>query len=194
MKTTRFENPSRGCEFALTFPRLAPTYVGGYGGLQAQRATGQAPGTPDFRLVTLVALLTTLFLTGCKSSSGGADSGFASVVIRDRSEAQIRQTAETVFKADGYDAFGTPGGRMTFEKRGSRANDLAYGGWIEDRTTRVRVKAEIVLLPDGAHRLQCQAYMVAHAGDTLFQEEHKLSSFSAGPYRKLLDETARRLK
>jgi hypothetical protein len=83
---------------------------------------------------------------------------------------------------------------MVFEKRGSLANDIAYGGWIEDRTARVRVKAEIVLLPGGSHRLQCQVYMVQHAGDSFFEEEKKLSHFSAGPYRKLLDEIARRLK
>ena len=102
--------------------------------------------------------------------------------------------AVTVFIGAGYESFAPPGGGMTFEKRGSLANDIAYGGWIEDRTARVRVKAEIELQPGGSRRLQCQAYMVAHAGDSFFEEEHKLSHYKAGPYQKLLDETARRLK
>ena len=154
---------------------------------ESQRSTGLC-------LAALIILLAALIVTGCKSSSGGSAASFASVVIPDRSEALIRQTAVSVFRVDGYESFEAPGGGMAFEKRGSLANDIAYGGWIEDRTTRVRVKAEIILLPDGSHRLQCQVYMVQHAGDTFFQEEHKLSRLSAGPYRKLLEEVATRLK
>ena len=154
---------------------------------ESQRCTG-------IPLTALIILLAALVATGCKSSSGGPAARFASVVIPDRSEALIRQTAVSVFRADGYESFESPGGGMAFEKRGSLANDIAYGGWIEDRTTRVRVKAEIILLPDGSHRLQCQVYMVQHAGDSFFQEEHKLSRLSAGPYRKILEEVATRLK
>ena len=164
-------------------------------GLLPTNAGGGAAWRTGCRLAGLFAVLSVLLLAGCKSSSGGGgSSGFASVVIAGRTETQIRQAAETVFKASGYEVFLPPGGGMTFEKQGSAANNIAYGGWIEDRTTRVRVKAEIVLQPDGSHRLQCQAYMVAHAGDNFFQEEHKLSHFSAKPYQKLLDETALRLQ
>ena len=158
------------------------------------KTTWESPRRTGFRVVPLMALLATLAVTGCKSSSGDAVSGFASVVIPGSSEAQIRKTAEAVFRADGYEFIGALGGGMTFEKRGSLANDIAYGGWIEDRTTRVRVKAEIVLLPDGSHRLQCQTYIVQHAGESFFEEESKLPHFRAGPYRKLLDEVASRLQ
>ena len=154
---------------------------------------GEFPWRLPLRALALFALLATLAATGCKSSSGGA-AGFASVLIPDRSEAEIRQMAVTVFIGNGYESLLPPGGGLVFEKHGSRANDIAYGGWIDDRTARVRVKAEIELQPDGSRRLQCQAYMVAHAGDSFFEEEHKLAHYKSGPYQKLLDETARRLK
>jgi hypothetical protein len=159
------------------------------------KAMSESQWTAGLRLVLLIFLLPALILTGCKSSSGGGGAAsFASVVIPNANEALIRQTTVSVFKADGYEFFDVPGGGMLFEKPGSLANDIAYGGWIEDRGARVRVKAEIILLPEGSHRLQCQVYMVQHAGDTFFQEEHKLSRLSAGPYRKLLNAVATRLQ
>lgn len=149
---------------------------------------------PIPRLALALALPLMLAATGCKSSKAGDSASFASVVILGSDEAQIRATTGVVFKEHGYESLGAVGSEMIFEKRGSLANDIAYGGWIDDRTTRVRVKAEIVPLPDGSHRLGCQVAMVQHAEDSFFREEHKLSRWNAGPYRKLLEETARRLK
>jgi hypothetical protein len=60
--------------------------------------------------------------------------------------------------------------------------------------TLVRVRAEVVALEPGSHRLQCQAYMVSGAGDSFFEDEHRLANLRSGPYRRLLEEVAKRLK
>jgi hypothetical protein len=56
------------------------------------------------------------------------------------------------------------------------------------------VKAEIVELGEGSNRLQCQTYMVRNAGDSFFEEETRLTNMRSGPYQKLLNEVAQRMK
>jgi hypothetical protein len=36
--------------------------------------------------------------------------------------------------------------------------------------------------------------MVNGAGDSFFEEEHRLANFRSGPYQNILDEVAKRLK
>ena len=86
---------------------------------------------------------------------------------------------------------------MVFETEGSRANPLARDGLAAAQAgarTLVRVRADVVVLGRGSHRLQCQAFMVSGAGDSFFEEEHPLRNIRSRPYQNLLDEVAMRLK
>lgn len=138
--------------------------------------------------------LLVLAVAGCRSLDQPASASFASVVIANRSEAEIQRAAEAVFRDAGYWVYTQPGGGMIFEKEGTRGNQIAHGGWIGDRSVRERVKAEITTQPDGSLRLQCQAYFVRHAGDSFFEEEVRLANLRGKPYQKLLDQVAERLK
>ncbi len=140
--------------------------------------------------LTIVALVA----VGCQSAGSSGASSFAAVVIPGGSVAQIAQVTATVFQEDGYEGFATGGAKLTLEKRGTAMDAVAYGGWIGDRTARVRVKVEILPSPGGAHRVQCQAYMVRHAGDSFFEEEQRVGKSRRGPYQTLLDQVAARLK
>jgi hypothetical protein len=85
---------------------------------------------------------------------------------------------------------------MVFETQGTRVNTLARDGLAATQSgarTLVRVRADVVDLGSGSHRLQCQAFMVSGAGDSFFEEEHQLRNFRSRPYQNLLDEVARRL-
>lgn len=151
------------------------------------------PFIQSLRLLTL-ALACMLFNAGCQT--GPASASFASVTISGKSVEQIRETAAAVFRADGYAAFAAGQG-LIFDKEGSRANTLARDGLIAAQggaRTIVRVRAEVVDLGGGTHRLQCQAYMVSGAGDSFFEEEHRLGNIRSRPYQNLLDEVAKRLK
>jgi len=148
-------------------------------------------------LLNAVGILAlTLIGTGCRSMSGPTSASFASVTITGKSLEEIRNASAAVFQADGYRASAS-GQEMLFEKEGSLNNTFAHDGFVAAQggaVTIVRVRAEIVDLGGGTRRLQCHAFMVKSAGDSFFEEEHKLANIRSGPYQKLLNKVAKRLK
>jgi hypothetical protein len=134
--------------------------------------------------------------SGCRSVNGPASTSFASVTLNGPTVEQIRQTTTTVFRENGYQALAS-GEKLVFEREGSLANTLSRDGLLAAQggaRTMVRVRAEVVDLGTGARRLQCQAYMVSGAGDSFFEEEHRVSNLSRRPYQNLLDQVAKRLQ
>jgi hypothetical protein len=152
---------------------------------------------PIFRLALLVSMtLVALAGPGCRSAGKPASASFASVVITDRSVAQILDTTIAVFREDGYTPFAN-GSELVFDKEGSRLNTLSRDGLVATQAgavTVVRVKVELIELGPGSQRLQAHAFMVSGAGDSFFEDEHKLADFRGRPYQRLLDEVAKRLK
>ena len=83
------------------------------------------------------------------------------------------------------------------QKEGSRGQNFAFEGFVGSHygaQTLVRVRAEIVALAAGSHRLQCRAFIVTGAGDSFFEEEKPLSNMRSGPYQRLLDKVQASLK
>jgi hypothetical protein len=137
-----------------------------------------------------LVIVSILVFSGCRSSSGS--SGFASVEIRGHTTDEIRQTAVAVFREDGYALSSANGSRLVFERNGSSLNRMAYGSYGNDVMLRVRLETEWVTA--GSYRLNCEAWMVRHAGDRILEDEQELARVRRAPFQKLLDETARRLK
>ena len=134
---------------------------------------------------------------GCRSVGGPASASFASVTISGNSAGEIGDATVAVFREEGYSAFATGTDQLVFEKEGTRANTLFRDGLIALQAgarTIVRVRTELVDLGGGSHRLQCQAFMVSGAGDSFFEEEHRLANVRRQPYQNLLNKVARRLK
>ena len=134
--------------------------------------------------------------SGCHSSQPSSAS-FASVVIHNHSLAEVQQTTAQVFRENGYFSAVTGPNTMLFEREGSRANDIAYNGIAGSyygEKSKVRVRGEVVELGGNSWRLQCQAFMVRNAGDSFFEEESRLTQLRAGPYQRMLNETAKRLQ
>ena len=151
--------------------------------------------TSGFRLLAL-GLFAAAVLAGCRTGEPTSAS-FASVVISGRSPEQICQTAGKVFQENGYAVGSLSPSGMVFQKEGTQGQSLAYGGVVDTyygSTTAVRVRAALVDLSAGNYRLQCKAYMVRNANDSFFEDESALLNFRSGPYQKLLDEVAKRLK
>jgi hypothetical protein len=146
--------------------------------------------------MSLLSMVCGLLAVGCNSLGGPASASFASVTIKGRSVQQIRDMSAAVFRENGYEAF-ISGQTLVFDKEGSRMNTLSRDGLIATQagaSTIVRVRAEVVELGADSHRLQAQAFMVSGAGDSFFEEEHRLTNMRSRPYQNILDDIAKRLK
>ena len=146
--------------------------------------------------ITGLLLCGAVLVSGCRTSDP-ASASFASVTIKGRTAQEICQTAGAVFQEDGYLVGSLSPSSMVFQKEASRGQSLAYGGAVDTyygSTTAVRVRASLVDLGAGAHRLQCKAYMVRNANDSFFQDESPLANMRSRPYQNLLDKVAKRLK
>lgn len=148
-------------------------------------------------LVGGIAVFAAAFIAGCATGKP-ASASFASVVITNQSVEVIQDTTMLVFGEAGYKANRAADGTMIFEREGSRGDQILYGGLggaAYGGAVTVRVRAEIVeLVAQDARRLQCTAYVVNNAGDGIFEDKQKLANFRSGPYQKLLDEVALKLK
>jgi len=134
-------------------------------------------------------------VTGCHLGQP-ASASFASINISGKSDQEICAAAVAVFHEAGYQYSPSNQG-LVFEKEGTRANTISRDGIIATQAgarTIVRVRAELVDLGDGSRRLQCHAFMVSGAGDSFFEEEHRLANYRSRPYQNLLDDVAKKLK
>jgi hypothetical protein len=151
------------------------------------------------RNVTLFALanllLGVILVAGCQS--GPASASFASVTIPGKTPEEICNAAAAVFQEGGYQVMSLNPSGMVFQKEASRRKSMAYNGIVNTQygaVTLERVKAELVDIGAGSHRLQCQASIVRGAGDAFFEDESRLSNLRSGPYQSLLNKVAKRLK
>ena len=154
-------------------------------------------GLLRLRVEALLGLLLALAAAGCASLDEPASASFASVVIPGRSPEEIAAATEKVFADDGFSGTALGLGGLVFEKEASRARTMSRAGLVgthDGQRTLIRVRAEIVPLPEGSHRLQCRAYDVTGSGDAFFDDEVALSPLRSGPYRSLLGKVAKALK
>jgi hypothetical protein len=134
-----------------------------------------------------------LFGAGCQSTAKKDSPYFASVEIRDHSLKDIVDTTRAVFVEKGYHSV-APNENLVFEKKGSRMNQLTWGGWLGDDKVAIRVEAEVTSLSETAYRLQCTVKMVHNSGDPFFEEDVRFKHFKPKPFQAMLDEVAKRLK
>ena len=152
---------------------------------------------PNLTFIALALLLLgVILMAGCQSGKP-ASASFASVTIPGKTPEEICTTAAAVFQEDGYQVMSLNPSAMVFQKEASRGTSMAYNGVVNTHygsVTLVRVRAELVGLGAGSHRLQCQASIVRGAGDSFFEDESRLSNLRSGPYQSLLNKVAKRLK
>ena len=153
-----------------------------------QARQGLFSGQP---LKLLLAICLGGFLAGgCRTAGNSTASEFASVVIRGNTPGQIENMAREVFADHGYRNVASRPDVLVFERKGSRLDNVAYGGWMS-QSVWVRVKAAVVPIGEAVWRLECTAYRVEDIGTTT-EEEIKLGR--SRPYQKLLDQVASHLQ
>ena len=143
-----------------------------------------------WRLAWLCAAASLLPLMACQSTSGSSPHVLATVNIPGNTPGQVRAAAIEVFKQQGYQLAGTTAKQTTFEKPGSRWDNLAYGSWLDD-TTWVRVKVEFLQTADPGCRVEARAFWLRDRGGPT-EEELPVGNLNRKPYQKLLDEIAAR--
>jgi hypothetical protein len=144
-----------------------------------------------------VALLLLVALAGCRNLDKPGAASFASVNISGKTPQQIHEATIKVFQADGFAGGSVTQVEMRFQREGTRGETVAYGGLSDTyygNYVAVRVKATLVDLGSGTYRLQCQAYVVRDAGNSVFEDATPLPPRKGKPYQKLLDKVAEELK
>ena len=148
-------------------------------------------GSPRYCLLGLCLLLAA---SGCQSPHSSTPSTrLASVIIKDRSMAQIESATQGVFLGHAYQVARPGSADLVFEKEGTSMNTLMYGDWTPGK---VWVRVKVYLRQLGSPNeilLECDAFMVNDHGDTRFEEEHKLSKMRRGTYQDLLEEVKKRV-
>ena len=144
-------------------------------------------------LASLVLALAGSAVIGCKSTHQPASGSFASVRIPGHTSDQIRAATAVVFQQDGYAAMDVHHSKMVFDKTAGRWDRIAYGNWIDEAPTSVRVRVWVVSVANGVFDLQCEAFSVRHKGEATYEEEVRLKNNRSEPYQALLEKVVGRL-
>jgi len=150
------------------------------------------PASRCWSLPVLVAVCLGAFLgAGCSSSGKKEPTPFASVQIHDQAVDRVCEVTAEVFHDHGYKVTRNGAGNFFFEKKGSLANDLAYGNWMGERIW-VRVKATVDEMSTGNCQIRCEAFLLRNHGEPL-EEEIRITKLHSSQYQEILDEVALRL-
>src|SRR5689334_10357465 len=107
---------------------------------------------------SLAAILLLWVGAGCQSPHDPGSTSHASVQIRGKALPEIQQTAAEVFRSDGYALTVSRPDQQVFDRMGSRADAMKWGGVLDGSGVVMRVKVDYTLMPDDAWLLQANAY------------------------------------
>lgn len=136
-----------------------------------------------------------LFGAACKSpevAPGTPDDGsLASVFVTNAVRRAVADATFNVFREDGFLLASSMSGDLTFDRKGTKWDTLAYGGWFEDVWVRARVS--VTPYDVGIYRLSCKVYRVNGRGDPAMEEEKILTRGNAEYYQGLLAKVKTRI-
>jgi hypothetical protein len=135
--------------------------------------------------VLLAPALLVLF-AGCQTFNSPPANGLASVTITNRTMPQIASAIQEVFATHYFQGGQTGPHEFTYERAGSRMNNLAYGSYMFNEKVTVRVKVNVQPAYGGQFLLSCNAALVEDAGDPIFQDSHQVRLLRKWPYEELL--------
>jgi hypothetical protein len=124
--------------------------------------------------------------TGCQSFDEPATSNLASVTITNRPMADVQAAVTNVFVARQFTGGQSGTNQFTYRRPGSRADNIAYGSYMFDRSVTVKVVVTTQQQAAGEIVVGCNAWLVESENDPVFQENHPVRRFGRGPYEQLL--------
>lgn len=147
-----------------------------------------------FRSLAII-VVTLAICVGCQSSKPAPgtpkDDALASVFITNSTRAAINDATLTVFRENGFALMSTSYTEQVYDRKGSRWENLAYGGWFEGVWTRAKVGLNAFDV--GVHRLSCTAYRVEGHGDRTMEDETPLPRRHREYYQGLLRQVKTRV-
>ena len=148
---------------------------------------------PFHTFVAGLLALGAVVLVGCQSAKQPGSNSHASLTVKGRSDAEIRQVTKTVFVEEGYSLAAEGAEFMEFQRPGSRRDALKWGGWFGEGVV-IRAKVKLTRLGDDARLLQLDMFAVRDAGDRVMESESRMIMLNQKPYRRLLKEVGKRLQ
>ena len=145
------------------------------------------------KLILSIGLgLVTFVLAGCQTDSTSLPAHVAAVELRGNTPGQIADVVVAVFGKHDFNLAHRTYLELVFEKQASRMDNLAYGNWISDQPVWLRVRVTMTPLSEARFRLECRPVLVLDKNQAM--EEELKAKLRTGPYQKLLDEVAGRLR
>jgi hypothetical protein len=140
-------------------------------------------------LLWLAAIpLSIVLATGCQSFNSPPSNNLASVTITNHSMPQIASAIQTVFETHYFTGGQTGPNTFTYQRPGSRMNNLAYGSYFFDEKVTVRVVVNVQPVYGGRFLLSCNASLIEDEGDPVFQDTHHVRMLRKWPYEQLLND------
>ncbi len=138
-------------------------------------------------LVLLAAIAVTLF-TGCQTFTNTPSGTLTSVTITNQSMSAVTQATVAVFISHGFEGGQTGPGQFTFQRPGTRSNNLAYGNAIFDETVTIRVVVLVQQLDTHTIFVGCNAWLIEAENDPVFEDSHQVRKLRKWPYEQLLQD------
>ncbi|HUL51438.1 MAG TPA: hypothetical protein VLU94_02515 [Candidatus Nitrosotalea sp.] len=152
--------------------------------------TSRTRACSDRLLVSAVCgpgLLLLLTVAGCSSLSKDASNTVASITITNHSYLEIASATETVFARHEFKGGRSGSSQLTFEKPGSTLDAVVRGDWLD---RKVIERAVITIRQQRENRMlvDCDARLVAAAGDSVFEESYRIWGTDKKHYQEMLNE------
>ena len=146
------------------------------------------PFGPGLLLRLAVVPLLALGVAGCQSFNSPPENNLASVTIINHTLPQIAGAIQTVFDTHYFQGGQTGPNTFTYQRPGSRMNNLAYGSYFFDEKVTVRVVVNVQPVDGGRFLLTCNASLIEDEGDPVFQDTHHVRTLRKWPYEQLLND------
>jgi len=143
--------------------------------------------TKYFHALLIVGALSAVLFSGCQTfSDNPAPGALTSVTITNQPIPAIAQATATVFANHGFTGGQTGPNQFTFQRPGSRADNLAYASYAMNEMVTVRVVVNILPVSNTSTVVACKAWLVEAAGDPVLEDSHPVRPLGKGPYEDLL--------
>lgn len=151
----------------------------------------RSPFSPLLLLLPLVLA----FVSGCTTVKEGP--GATSAIVNAHSGMDVEGACNAVFQDHGYTEMSSEKGVLTYEKPGSKTDQMLYGDFEDSRMTD-RVKATVEPLEGTRFRITLVAYAVRQptghfAGDNSFEDPIRRLQLFSSQLGHILDEIKARL-
>jgi len=137
--------------------------------------------------------LLALAVAGCQTFNGPPPGNLATVTITNRPMADVANATAAVFATHGFEGGQIGPGQFTYNRLGTRLNNLAYGSYMFEEVVTVKVQVTLQQETPNAILVGCKAWLVEGENDPVFEDAHKVRPIRKWPYEQLLKDIQREL-